>query len=323
MSTVVITGLSATSKAGSLRINTSSWYAFYYQQQSLVDGSGTALQAVNGVGLSIESENLVILSPDWYSFYYEQKNILGAYGNANLLINGNTVTTSSETVSVVADSSKVIDGINTIIDFNNLIVTGNANYEQTGLSVNTSNSEISALGDANYQESGLLIETSNSEVSVLSDSIIELLGIGAIIDYGTVVVTGTENVSVIIGGITLNAEFEAVTATEISVIDAEIAVNGIDLTSFIGVLTANTENPQIYSSGQIKRYSANDFKNGSVKIAGIALNSDQNTVTATATSQINATIMLDNVVSFTQIANINAEGVLSINEDELILLMAA
>jgi hypothetical protein len=31
----------------------------------------------------------------------------------------------------------------------------------------------------------------------------------------------------------------------------------------------------------------------------------------------------DNVVSFTQIANINAEGVLSINEEELILLMAA
>lgn len=323
MSTVVITGLSATSKAGSLRINTSSWYAFYYQQQSLVDGSGTALQAVNGLDLSIDSENLAILLPDWYSFYYEQKNILGAYGNANSLINGNTATISAETVSVVADSSKVIDGINTIIDFNNLIVTGNANYEQTGLSVNASNSEISALGDANYQESGLLIETSNSDVGVLSDSVVDLLGVGAIIDYGTVVVTGTENVSVIIGGITLNAEFEPVTAIAISVIDAEIAVNGIDLTSFIGGVTAKSENPATYVGGQIKRYSADAFKNVSVKIAGIGLNSDQNTVTATATSQINTTIMLDNVVSFTQIANINAEGVLSINDEELILLMAA
>ena len=323
MSTVVITGLSVTSKWGSLRINTSSWYAFYYQQQSLLDGSGTALQAVNGVDLSIDSENLAILSPDWYSFYYEQKNILGAYGNANSLINGNTVTASAETVSVVADSIKVIDGINTIINFNNLIVTGNANYEQTGLSVNASNSEIFVLGDANYQESGLLIETSNSGVSVLSDSVITLLGIGAIIDYGTVVVTGTENVSVIIGGITLNAEFDPVTAIAISVIDAEIEVNGIDLTSFIGGVTAKSENPATYVGGQIKRYSANAFKNSEVKISGITANSSQNAVIAVGSSEINATIMLDNVVSFTQIANINADGVLSINDEELILLMAA
>lgn len=239
MSTVVITGLSAKSNFGSLRIFTS----------------------------------------DWYAFYFEQQNILDSFGDANELIDGVTVT-------VTLDS-------------------------------------LAASGDAAYQQSGISVTTSISDVEVLTDSLIELTGLGSVIDYGTVIVTGTTDVSAIIGGISLVSELENVTAFAINPVDAEIAVDGISATSSIGSVTAKIENPQTFAGGAVKRYPANAFKNSVVKISGIAANSSQNEAIATGTTEINATIMLDNVVSFTQIANINAEGVLSINEEELILLMAA
>lgn len=235
--------------------------------------------AITGLSAKSNYGSLRIFSSDWYSFYFEQQNILDGYGSANKTIDGETATVS-----------------------NNALI---------------------ALGDANCQQSGITITTSISDVLLLADSLIEITGFGSVIDYGTVVVTGTEDVSVIIGGISLISEFESVIATAIDAINVEIAINGLSVDSSIGSVLAKIENPEIWSTGKIQRYPANAFKNSKVKLLGIEAIFAQNAIVAVGTSEINATIMLDNVVSFTQIANINADGVLSINDEELILLMAA
>ena len=235
--------------------------------------------AITGLSAKSNFGSLRIFSSDWYAFYFEQQNILDSFGDANNSI--------------------------------------------TGIALSSETEPITVLADATHQETGLSVNTSISDISVLTDSLIELTGLGSIIDYGTLVVTGTTDVSVIIGGISLVSELENVTAFAINPVDAEISVTGLGAISSIGSVTANIENPQTFAGGQIKRYPANAFKNSVVKILGITANSSQNAVIAVGSSTINATIMLDNVVSFTQIANINADGVLSINDEELILLMAA
>ena len=218
---------------------------------------------------------------------------------------------SSDWYSFYFEQQNILDGY------------GSANKAVDGEAATVSNDAVIALGDASYQESGIEITTSISDVLLLADSLIEITGFGSVIDYGTVVVTGTEDVSAIIGGISLISEFESITATVINAVNVEIAINGLSVDSSIGSVLAKIENPEIWSTGKVQRYPANAFKNSRVKLLGIEANFAQNPVVAVGTSKINATIMVGNVVSFTQIANINADGVLSINDEELILLMAA
>lgn len=235
--------------------------------------------AITGLSAKSNYGSLRIFSSDWYAFYFQQKNVLDSYGAANKTITGSTATVS-----------------------NNAVI---------------------ALGDASYQESGIEITTSISDVSLLADSLIEITGFGSVIDYGTVVVTGTEDVSAIIGGISLISEFESITATVINAVNVEIFIDGLSINANIGSVSTKIEMPEVWSTGKIQRYPANAFKNSRVKLLGIEANFAKNPVVAVGTSKINATIMVGNVVSFTQIANINADGVLSINDEELILLMAA
>ena len=149
-------------------------------------------------------------------------------------------------------------------------------------------------------------------------------GINASIDYGIIIISGTENCSIIINGIDVVSSYELPLATGESVINAELQISGIELATSISNISASVENPEIWqSSGKIKRYPANAFKNSSIKLPELIANSAQSDIYVSGTVQINATISLYNVVSFTQIADITADGILSISDNELILLMAA
>ena len=138
---------------------------------------------------------------------------------------------------------------------------------------------------------------------------------------GISVVTGTENCSVIISGIESQSGFESIIAN--GEIYATVNISGLALSATINPVTATEISDEIWSSGKIQRYPANAFKNSSVKLSGIVAQNSQNDISASGTIQIDATISLNNVVSFSQIANINADGILSISDEEIILLMAA
>lgn len=191
MPTVTLTGQSATASAGNLRISSSDWYSFYFEQELGIDGFGTGLVSISG----IESES--------------------AYESA--------------------------DGL------------GGAQAETTGAESVTS--------------------------------------------FGSVIISGTENVSVLIDGIGISAN--------------------------VGSLEASGESPVVWSSGKPMRYQANHIKNGKAILSPASAFVSNNTLTASGTTIINATISLNNIVSFTQISNVNATGVLSISDEELIVLLAA
>jgi len=217
MPTVTLTGQSAVAYAGNLRIFSSDWYAFYFENQRIVDSNATALQAITGQSSS------------------------SAYGE--------------------------------------ITESGNSLFEITGQEAN--------------------------------------------ISLGNSVISGTENCSVVIGGIDIVSSYEPPLATGEVPISVEISISGISATADVSPISVQVDNPEVWSSGKIQRYPANAFKNSSVKLSEIVSYIEQNDVIAFGTVQINATIALDNVVSFTQVANINADGILSISDDELILLMAA
>ena len=61
MPTVAITGLSAKSNYGSLRIFSSDWYSFYFEQQNILDGYGSANKAVDGETATVSNDALIAL----------------------------------------------------------------------------------------------------------------------------------------------------------------------------------------------------------------------------------------------------------------------
>jgi hypothetical protein len=233
MPTVTITGQSAVASAGNLRIFTSDWYSFYYDQQQVVDANSIALFLINGIESVGSLGNLNTPSPDWYAFYNEQYLGIQGFGSA----------------------------------------------------------------------------------------INQLSSIQATAQLGTAIISGTENVSVVISGVDIVSSIENVITQSSE--NAQIAIFGIEAVASVGSVTATQESAETWSSGQIKRYPANAFKNSSVKLSGIVAQSSQNDISASGTVQIDATVALNNVVSFSQVANINADGILSISDDEIILLMAA
>lgn len=180
---------------------------------------------------------------------------------------------------------------------------------------------VNSSATANESLTGIELSAINSEVLTFGNATNQLSGIQATSQLGISVISGTENVSVVISGIDIVSSFgDAVGQTSIN---AETSISGIEATASVGSVTATQESAENWSSGQIKRYPANAFKNSNVKLSGIVAQSSQNDISASGTVQIDATISVNNVVSFTQIANINADGVLSISDEELILLMAA
>ena len=255
MPTVNITGQSAVASAGNLRIFTSDWYSFYYDQRQVVDAEATALESINGIESTGSLGAFHILSPDWYAFYNEQYVGLQGFGTAN----------------------KSLLGIESSSDNGDLLFSGSA--------------------------------------------INQLTSIQATAQLGTAIISGTENVSVVISGVDIVSEIENVITQSSE--NVQIAISGIEASASVGSVTATQESAETWSSGQIKRYPANAFKNSSVKLSGIVAQSSQNDISASGTVQIDATVALNNVVSFSQVANINADGILSISDDEIILLMAA
>lgn len=191
MPTVTLTGQSAVASAGNLRIFSSDWHEFFYEQQLIVDSSATALKTIEG------------------------------------------------------------------------------------------QSSTSAFGEITESGAGFA----------------ETTGIEAIASLGTAIFSGTENVSVLISG-------------------EEMTANAANI-------SAGIENPVTWSGGKPMRYQANHIKNGKAILLPVSAFVSNNALTASGTTVINATISLNNVVSFVQASDINASGTLEISDEELILLLAA
>ena len=258
-------------------------------------------------------------------------------------ISGIVVNSDIGQVYVLSSSNKTVTGQSSQSYYSSIYAAGDSLAVIDGQELNQQNGNVSADGSAS---AGALVNQMSGSVGSVSVTISDLQAVPGVVSFfdfsvpnvnadSKAALTGSsEPVSVTdpnvsaggsgaFSGIELFTEYGEVVASANNSQDASVSIIGAQLDAEFSNVYVDVVNPQTWSSGQIKRYPASAFKNSSIKLSGIVAQSSQNDISASGTVQIDATISVNNVVSFSQVANINANGILSISDDEIILLMAA
>lgn len=285
----------------------------------LIDGNISV--SINGIELKT-LQYLLPKNADWHSWLIDEK-VIYAIGeqsaeiqiegielnsdfsellfdaSSNLTIDGIETFAIADDISITISDSEIVNGIEAVSFSGQATATANAYFEQAGLSTKTDFSEISASADANSNISGNVLNALFDDVLANADSVY--------------VISGNE----------ATTEIGEVTANTIVIVNASTEIDGIEASASIGDISAISESPETWSGGQIKRYPSNQFVSATAKVESLTSKAEIGKVKPNATTIINATISLDNVVSFVQASDINASGTLEISDEELILLLAA
>lgn len=156
---------------------------------------------------------------------------------------------------------------------------------------------IDGFGTGLISVSGIESESAYESANGLGGAQAETTGTESVSSFGSVIISGTENVSVLI--------------------------DGIGLSTNAGSLEASGESPIVWSSGKPMRYSANAFKNAKIALNSVDAYSNVAEITASGTIHIHASAQIINVVSLTEVNTVYASGTVGISDDELIMLLAA
>jgi hypothetical protein len=182
----------------------------------------------------------------------------------------------------------------------NLDFAASANTECSAIVTTSEAESISGTGDAFLDLIGNELNSAIAEIDALGDSNQALSGQELALDLGEV------------------------SATAVTPVDASVQITGVALVSAVGNVLANAISAEILQlSGNPRRYSATQFKNNVVKIQGIGAKITTGRVSALGVISISGTAVLQNVGLYSEVQTVSAEGILSISEDELILLLAA
>lgn len=150
---------------------------------------------------------------------------------------------------------------------------------------------------ANQVIGGQSAEISQSTINESGESNSQIFGIGLIASLGNAVFSGTENVSVLI--------------------------SGVDSISSVGNVSASQVSEQVWSSGKIQRYPANAFKYANIVLPSIQSELTVSDVNASGTKVISVGISISGFQLITNVNNVEADGIISISDEELIVLLAA
>ncbi len=172
-------------------------------------------------------------------------------------------------------------------------------------------------------ECSAIVTTSEAEsISGTGDAFLDLIGNELNSAIAEIDALGDSNQA--LSGQELALELGEVSATAVTPVDASVQITGVALVSAVGNVSANAISAEILQlSGNPRRYSAAQFKNNVVKIQGIDAKITTGRVFALGVISISGTAILQNVGLYSEVQTVSAEGILSISEDELILLLAA
>jgi hypothetical protein len=172
-------------------------------------------------------------------------------------------------------------------------------------------------------ECSAIVTTSEAEsISGTGDAFLDLIGNELNSAIAEIDALGDSNQA--LSGQELALELVEVSATAVTPVDASVQITGVALVSAVGNVSANAISAEILQlSGNPRRYSAAQFKNNVVKIQGIDAKITTGRVSALGVISISGTAILQNVGLYSEVQTVSAEGILSISEDELILLLAA
>jgi hypothetical protein len=148
-----------------------------------------------------------------------------------------------------------------------------------------------------------------------ADTLYLINGIEAEAEAGTVNAQIDE--TELITGEELTSEIEEVTASASGL----IALGGIEATSELGTVTASATGEMVMVPGRTSYKKPK--KSVSIRIIGIDLSSELGETLASGTIIINNVAKIHSIEARLEAKTIEAEGVLNLTDDEIILLMAA
>lgn len=182
----------------------------------------------------------------------------------------------------------------------NLDFAASANTDCSAIVTTSEAESISGTGDALLELIGNELNSAIAEIDALADGNQLLVGQDLTVVFGEVI------------------------ATAVTPVDASVEITSVELVSAVENVSASAISAEILQlSGNPRRYSATQFKNNVVKIAGINAKISTGRVSALGVISISGTAVLQNVGLYSEVQTVSAEGILSISEDELILLLAA
>jgi hypothetical protein len=252
---------------------------------------------VTVTGIELSASNLPL--PDtssWFDWYYERNldTSAGALTESGAL----QLDADNEPISATGFAEVQTGGIELSADAGEVLTSGNANKALDGFVATSSAEEISGTG-------GAVASVNSAELGS---------------EFGTVSVTGDAQSEV--NGLELESE----TGTVIGVgqFDGLVSLSGVELVSSLGDINTSVLNPDIIQvSGGSGRYSPQAFKNGFVKVAGVRTKITLGDVKSFGVVSIAARVNVQSVEMDLQAQTIAAEGILSIGDEELMLLLAA
>jgi hypothetical protein len=273
-------------------------------------------------GIQVTASNLPL--PDvstWFAWFYERNLDYAASGN--IVCSDIVATTYIQDVSAAGNASIEFLNAESQIELGDVLAISESNItldELEPLIANTGS--LNYIADSNIRTDDLQLITDIQQISAIGDSYKSVEKITTNTEFAQIYANAEANVQ--ISGIYTQSTYGDVSASATEVDDGYVSINGIQTTITLGTITAFVENDEVFQlSGTPRRYSADQFKSASVKISGIGSKIQAESLIAFGVISISAFANVQSVGIYAEVPTIYAEGILSISEDELILLMAA
>lgn len=304
----IINGIQAVSLAGQLSVigaarSTATGIPSSAAIQNVLANGGASWQA-SGIGSSSNS------------------GIISSSGAANHQVNGLSYSLTFGDIGFSAFASAPLSGVE-ISSFNgSATVTISDSQIVNGIEAVSLAGQLSISGESNHLQSGVGSESNYAPVNASAEANLSINGISLFASTGETAQSGDSEQA--INGVDSQSINGSVSASASQSIDATASVSGYYATSEFGSVNGSSENPEVWaSSGQVKRYPANHIVNSVAKPVPVTAKVLISSIYASGSVEINAIASASNVVSFAQVESISADGILSISEDELIMLLAA
>ena len=323
-----IESIEISSAAGEWYQTSNDWHSWLFDRSYIVISFGNGDTSVSGISLPLNIAEIeafvstnatVSIAGIQATSSFES---VSAFGSAEIFAESIELDTQISEVSSGGDAQFELDGNNLELTIGNVFGLGSAQASTESIQLDTLVSEVSGSGSAESQLDGNSLDLAIGDVFGLGQAQASAESIQLDTQFSEVFGIGDAKSE--LSGIIIELTIGEVTATAATSVDASVEITGVLLGSAVGNVSASAISSEILQlSGNPRRYSATQFQNNVVKIAGIGAKITTGTVSALGVISISGTAVLQNVGLYSEVQTVSAEGILSISEDELILLLAA
>lgn len=302
----IVNGLESVSLVGQLT-GYGDAYTLSLGVQSSSDVGSVAISASASrlvSGIDINSANGDLITSGTANYVLDGLNVssessgVGYSAQASLSVNGLESLSEFDIVSAVVSDSEIVNGIEAVSLAGQLSVTCDASYSQDSIDSSFEFGGLNVTANCDSSIEGFESVCSHNGLTAYGDSSHELSGIESQFGLGELSVIASQSQN------------------------ADVQLDGISIQSYVGNVNATSESPEsMRSGGQIKRYSVDIAIDATIKIGSVVSTSKTGNVFAVGT--ISTSTSISGVQLESHIDSVNATGILSISDEELIVLLAA